>query len=185
MTGRRKDEEPTGREAIQEIEARLGTLFGKLGETLSSLSNAGREAGGEAAREGMRVHTDLRVRVGGLLDGAADGSGDAARGPVRPVTPRGSAAGAEPQPAAPRTPIVEVHDGAEVWSATAELPGAEAEHVSVRAAGGRLEIVATGARPYRAELPLPPDIDPESIEHRLANGILEVRAARRPSGEAE
>jgi hypothetical protein len=169
MTGRRKDG-PTGRKAIEEIETRLGDLLGRLGETLGDISAAGARDG-EGARP-VRVQGDVRIRVGGLTDGGAG----------EPPAP------GDPPPAedtdAPRAPVIETHETAEGWSLTADMPGADPTTLEVIAEEARLAIRAGGVRRFAAELPLPGGLDPATLEHRLANGILEVRL-RRAAGEGD
>lgn len=162
---RRREDGPKGREAIEEIEARLGELFGKLGESLGALSSGARRDG--EADAPVRVHSDVRIRLGGLdADTVA---------PEDAPAPEAEAAAPAASPA-PRAPACEVRDADGAWVLTAELPGASAEDITVSVDTGRLTLTAGGARSYRAELPFPDHADAGRIDWRLANGILELRA---------
>jgi len=161
---RGRDDGPKGREALEEIEARLGDLFGRLGETLGAAARRAEDAGGP-----LRVSSDVSIRLGGLA------AGDAAR--ETPETEDGRPApGSAAASASPPVPEWEVEDRDGAWVVTVEVPGAAAENTSVSVADGVLALSADGARAYAAEIPFPDHADPARLETRLANGILEIRA---------
>ena len=60
-----------------------------------------------------------------------------------------------------------------------ELPGVSEEDILLDVRGE--ELVISGASPagkFREEIPLPPDVDPDSLTSRVNNGILLVKLAR-------
>lgn len=179
MTRATKDEQLTGREAIEEIDRRLGGLFGPLAEGLAKVVEAAEKAQEAAgAREmtidtgkgPMRVRAGYSVRVGGL--GGRAGAPEA-RDPAAPV----SEPEAKTEPA-PAEPVVDVFDGPEGWSLTADLPGVAESELAVTVGGGVVTVETTGARRYRAEAEAPGWLRAELLSRRLTNGVLELSAPR-------
>jgi Molecular chaperone (small heat shock protein) len=181
---------PTGREAIEEIDRRLGGLLGGLAEGLAKIADAAeaaqdasgaREATIETDKGPVRVRAGYSVRVGGLAarGGAAASSG---RDPAEPVSPGGAKA-AEPGAAPAVEPVLDVFEGPEGWRLAADMPGASEADLSVAVEGGRVIVESGGARRYRAEAEAPVWLTREMLEIRLANGVLELSAPR-PEGAA-
>jgi HSP20 family molecular chaperone IbpA len=175
----------SGREAIEEIDRRLGGLLGPLTEGLTKIVEAAEKAqAASGAREmtvdtgkgPMRFRAGYSVRVGGL-GGTSEWSSE--RDPAEPVST------AKPKPAepAPVEPIVDVFDGPEGWSLTADMPGVGLDDLTVRVAGGVVSVTADGARRYRVETEAPAWLTVEALERRLTNGVLELTAPR-PEGAA-
>ncbi|MEM8595053.1 MAG: Hsp20/alpha crystallin family protein [Pseudomonadota bacterium] len=206
MSNNRKG--PKGREALEEIEARLGTVFGALGAALkgavdvaSTAETAGKEGvefsrdrkgrgedgpdtGGRGAGIGpIRTHSSVRVRVGGLdIGDPSETSDPEERDVTRPVN-RPSSSSREPKSAAseeprPLTLTTNLEDG--MWIVTAEVPGVGGDQVSVSVEGGTLSIEASGIFHYRGTIATPPGLDTASLTHRVTNGILELSGAVTP-----
>ncbi len=176
---------PKGREAIEEIDRRLGGLLGPLTEGLSKIVEAAekaQEASGaremtvDAGKGPMRVRAGYSVRVGGL-GGAGGVSGE--RDPAEPVSAGRAAEGAAraPRPT-PIEPIVDVFDGPEGWSLTADMPGVGLDDLTVSAGNGRVTVETAGARRYRIETEAPDWVTAGALARRLTNGVLELSAPR-------
>jgi HSP20 family molecular chaperone IbpA len=174
---------PTGREAIEEIDRRLGGLLGPLTEGLSKIVEAAEKAQDASGAREMTVDTGngpvrfragYSVRVGGL-GGSAEWSSE--RDPAEPVSK-----GADEAAAAPEKPVVEplvdVFDGPEGWSLTADMPGVGLDDLSVTVADGRITVAAAGARRYRIETDAPGWLTAEALSRSLTNGVLELTAPR-------
>ena len=156
MTRRRRDG-PTGRDAFEEIERRLGDVLGEFGEALKRAADAA-DRDEDAAGTGPRLRTHVDLRVGGLAAGRA-GPHDAPRA----ETP---------------APVHEIHEDDAAWTLVAELPGADEADLEITLAEGRLAVSAGAPRPRRLEVPAPAWLRLEALERRLVNGILELRAPR-------
>lgn len=176
---------PTGREAIEEIDRRLGGLLGPLTEGLARLADAAEKAQDAAgAREftidtgngPVRLRAGYAVRVGGLGGKAAATGG---RDPAAPVREPGPQAG--PSAAVFTEPAVDVFEDAQGWSLTTDLPGATLDALTLTLEAGVLMLETTGTRRYRAAVDVPPWLTLPAIERRLANGVLELTAPR-PDG---
>lgn len=171
---------PTGREAIEEIDRRLGGLLGGLTEGLAKLADAAEQAqAASGAREAtidtgkgpMRVRAGYSVRVGGL-GGRSETAVDTGRDPAEPVsTP-------EAEAPAPAEPVVDVFEGPEGWSLTADMPGVAEADLRVAVAEGRVTVETTGVRRYRVETEAPGWLSADALETRLVNGVLELSAPR-------
>ncbi len=177
--GARRGEGPKGREAIENIEARLGGLVGGLSEALGRAADRLRETADEAERagggaRGGPLEAHVSVRVGGLAAGAAHGSA-----PEDRAAPAGEAR-SEPEP--PRRPDLETWETETGWRLAAELPGVALDGVEIAIAEGRLALTAEGARRYAAETAVPGWLEEGLIERGLVNGILELRAERPVDG---
>lgn len=173
-------EGPTGREALEEMERRLGALLGTLAQRLGEAADAADAARGVdvdlGGGRGAKAQASVRVRVGGLDVGAASqGARGPAAGPPRPDAKAAPGAAPAPHPAAPGEPRHELHDDAEGWSLIADLPGATPEDLRLSLEDGRLIVEALGPRPRRLEVPAPARLALDALEVRLVNGILELR----------
>ncbi|MEM1264657.1 MAG: Hsp20/alpha crystallin family protein [Pseudomonadota bacterium] len=155
----RKRGRVTGREALEEIDLRLGGLLGALSETLGQVVEAA-EARGQEGGRGVKVDTGVRVRMGGL---------DVDRDPE--PTPK-------PEPPAARKPDIEVYDEPTSWTVTAELPGISPDDLDVTRVDGALRIRTSGARRFEASVPVPDALSGAVLDIRLKNGILEIRAEK-------
>ena len=96
---------------------------------------------------------------------------------------------------APRPLAVQVTEGDEGWTLTADVPGVTEDGLSVTVEDGHLTLEATrtvevpeGYEATRSERPeltvsrtfrLPRTVDPEAITARLAHGVLTVTLAKR------
>lgn len=187
----REEEAERARAAMAEIETRLGGLLGALGDALGSA--LGRLGAGQGKAQGAEpgagpsdgtfdsgpgpVRMTGHVRVRSALDAPRAG----ARRPARPAAARPAATPADP---APRSPVVEMREEPDGFVLVAELPGVAEADLRLEAGEGRIALSTTGARRYRVEVPAPPWVGPGMLTHRLANGILEVRARRPGTGAA-
>ncbi len=84
-----------------------------------------------------------------------------------------------------REPLVDVIEEAGEWRIIAEMPGVEADSVSVEFRDGRLHIEGTaGGRTFKKELPLPGPVA-EKPEWSCRNGVLEVRLAKGKEADSD
>lgn len=184
----RDDKEMKGREAIEEIDRRLGGLLGPLAEGLARIVDAAekaqdagdgsREATVETSRGPVKMRSGFTVKVGGLAGG---GRAETARDPARPVaTPTAAAQPAEPpvggtDRAEPHHDVFETETS---WSLAAELPGAAEADLTLALADGRLTVETAGARRWRLVVDAPAWLTREALSTRLVNGILDIAAQR-------
>ncbi|SEA37070.1 Hsp20/alpha crystallin family protein [Rubrimonas cliftonensis] len=179
----RDDKELRGREAIEEIDRRLGGLLGPLAEGLARIVDAAekaqdaddgrREATVETSRGPVKMRSGFSVKVGGLAGGGRD--------PARPVaTPAAAAQPAETPLAEPRVaePHHDVFETETSWSLAAELPGAAEADLTLTLSNGRLTVETTGARRWRLSVDAPAWLTREALSTRLVNGILDLAAQR-------
>lgn len=173
---------PKGQEALDEIEARLGGLFGNLGNVLKDVidlaqSDKARGDGGfersfDLSNGPIRAQSAFRVRVGGLGGGQEAGDRDI-------TTPVNDPPEAKPRARAARTdelePNMDIFLDQGAWVLTAEVPGIPEDGVEIWVSGQVLEISATGAMSYRTQVAIPDGLDPDSLRHSVTNGILELR----------
>ncbi|MEL6998757.1 MAG: Hsp20/alpha crystallin family protein [Pseudomonadota bacterium] len=186
MTRDRKD--PSGREALEEIETRLGDLFGTLGTALNSVidlandaesrNGDGLERSFDVSNGAFRAQSSVRVRVGGLDGGSARDTRDVSK----PVNQPKSRSTQDAKPSA-REPVIDTFTDEGYWVLTAEMPGIPEDAVSIKVDGNMLVLKAEGSQSYRTEVNIPPELDPESLEHAVTNGILEMRGRLRTTGE--
>lgn len=166
MTRRRQDG-PSGREAFDEIERRLGGLLGSLGEAVGRALDAAAAAGEndppQAGGSGRaRARTHVRVRVGGFTTEAG-----------------GSSDGREPEPA---VPLHESFEDADGWTLTADMPGARSETIEISREDQALRVRSDGVRRWQLLVEAPAYATPERLTRRVTNGVLELRAPA-PVGE--
>ena len=173
---------PTGREAIEEIDRRLGGLLGPFAEGLAKIVEAAekaqdaagaREVTIDGAKGPVKVRAGYSVRVGGLAGSEraeAAAEAEAGRDPAEPVS--------EPEAPAAQEPVVDVFEDAAGWTLTADMPGVGEADLSVSAGGGRVTVETTGARRYRVETEAPAWVTASALERRLTNGVLELFAAK-------
>jgi len=197
----RDDRDLTGREAIEEIDRRLGGLLGPLAEGLARIVDAAEKAQGsaagaqparheatvETARGPVKLRTGLSVHVGGRAarTAAMDRSAPA-RDPANPVSeppaaPPSAPPSAAARPAAetaPAEPHYDLFETETAWSLTAELPGAAEADLSLTLGDGRLTVETTCARRWRLSVDAPAWLTREALSPRLVNGILDLAAQR-------
>ena len=173
---------PTGREAIDEIETRLGDLFGALGNALNGVldmanSEDARRPGGmersfDLSKGPVRAQSSIRVRVGGL--GGSEGEPE--RDLTQPVnkSKAGDDRASKPEPGI-QTPVVDTYLDEDAWVLTAELPGIPEDAVKIQVTGQSMDISAEGVRSYKTRVDIPEGLDAESLSHTVTNGILELR----------
>jgi HSP20 family molecular chaperone IbpA len=180
---RRPDDGLKGREAIEEIDRRLGGLLGPLAEGLAKLVDAAEKAQGsaqeatiETGRGPMKVRTGLSVRMGALAGQSRAGSGG--RDPAKPVNPATAARPVHAAASAPQAaePHYDVFEDAAGWSLTADMPGAAEHEIAVSVADGRVIVETTGSRRWRLATDAPDWVRAPVL--RVANGVVELTAAR-------
>lgn len=179
MTGKR-DEDFKGREALDEMETRLGDIASALKTAFGAVVDAaekGVDRSGAMDFDGGRGRASFGVRVGGL-NARARSAPQAGRDPAEPIR-TGSGASSKPS-AEPseddRAPLVDVYDEADAFVLTAELPGVADGDVDVQVVVGEgLVLQTTGARRFRHVAELPGGLDAGALTSRLVNGILEIR----------
>lgn len=178
------DDKPKGAEALNEIGARLGDLFGAVRSAIDDIGKAAEKAG-ERAQEGSQSFTvdtpagpatataGWSVRVGGLAGGASASADDFSSDPINKARKPAS-----DQPPL-RDPRTEIFDEDDAFVLTAELPGVDEAALSVAIEGGVLSFETSGARRYAHKVEIAPallaKLDVAAREVRLVNGILEIR----------
>lgn len=84
-----------------------------------------------------------------------------------------------PKVAEEREPLTDIFDEADLIKVYVEMPGVEAEDVSVKLSGDILEISAKNAlRNYRKELLLPTAVVQDSLSQQFKNGMLEIQLTK-------
>jgi hypothetical protein len=165
----RRPRTPKGREALSEIELRLGGLLGAVENALSEALDRARDGGDAQDLSGERTAGGVRAQWSVRVGPAAGARGDVgAKRSHEPAAPRG----ADPE-------AIETEAG---WVLAVEMPGADPATLSVDADGERLIVRASGLREHRLSIPLPPGASPDGLETRLLNGILEITMPRRSEG---
>lgn len=191
MTRDDKRRKPGG-DPVEELAAGFGGLMNALGAAISEISerlDAG--ASGEVRRSfevdtgkgPVRAEAGVRVR---FADAAGRGEGAAARAYPRPINtpaPGADAAGAEAARSRRVRPLdFEILKDAETWRLTADIPGVEADEITLDVVDGRLVIETTGHRRYAGAADLPEGVARDDIGLSLRNGILELSCT--PGGAA-
>ncbi|MEM1273967.1 MAG: Hsp20/alpha crystallin family protein [Pseudomonadota bacterium] len=160
-----------------EIDLRLGGLLGELGSALSEAINR-LDANGEGVVHQEKtfdigngpIRASAGIRIRPLGAGAAS---TPSRAPEKPVN------APEPQAPAPRPITATVFDTAESWQLVADLPGIEADGISLSRADGDLIVEARGrGRHYRGSFPMPADANLSDLKTASQNGIVEIRFAK-------
>ena len=170
---------PTGRDAMDEIDLRLGGLLGDLGQAVGEmLSRLDAGEGGEILRSGeiqtgrgpIRAEAGIRVRVAGQDVG-----------PAR-TEPRSRPAKGDRTPPARKTPAPPVRSidadiltGDGLWTLTADLPGVTHDGLAVTVDDGALVVRGEGrGRLWEGRFDLPPDTTRSDLDVHLKNGVLEI-----------
>lgn len=74
-----------------------------------------------------------------------------------------------------RKPLTDIMECGDHISVTMELPGVEKKDINLEIIDNELDVnVDTPKRRYRNKLPLPSEVDPETIDATFKNGVLEV-----------
>lgn len=192
----RDDDPAKGAEAFEKMEQRLSHVMGALKGAFAQIVDLAQKAeqasdhtasrtassGDPNASGGPIVRSGLTVRVGGLsapsaLTGrerAADRAADRAER-VKPDTPTPPPASPSPQMDTPREPMIDVFNETKAYVVTVELPGVDANDLSVSITDEGLVLETTGGRSFRAVTPIPAGVNTHAISHALRNGILEIR----------
>lgn len=182
------DDKRKGLDALNEIGARLGDLFGNVRTALDEVAKAAAQAAekgsqsdaeagrAEAGGQDVTIETPAgpihakagwSVRVGGLA-GGADAGDDFSSDPIKKRAEKAAAP-------AMRDCRAEVFEEEDAWIMTAELPGVREDELSVTVGDGVLRFATTGDRRFAHQAPVADGFDTAKIETRLANGILEIR----------
>lgn len=77
--------------------------------------------------------------------------------------------------AEPKEPLIDVHDEASEIAVTAQFPGLRSEDLIVEVHGRMLQIKTLCAQRFTKTVTLPARPDPESLQVRCENGILDIR----------
>lgn len=181
----RNSKGPTGRAAIEEMEERLGEVFGTLGGALKGVLEAAKSAeqdGGGTERTfdfssgPIRAQSSMRIRVGGVDLGESTRAPDRdITKPVNPDTAKPSAAESHASRPTAREPLFDTYLENGAWMLTAEIPGIPEDAVQITVKGRSLELMANGHQTYRTVVEIPEGLDPASLQHTVTNGILELR----------
>ncbi|MEM7528516.1 MAG: hypothetical protein AAF416_12675 [Pseudomonadota bacterium] len=144
---------PAGAEAVAAMEARLGGVFGPLGEALRKIKEATAAA---------------RSEDGDVPDGEASVASRAGA-----ASPEGPGPASEP----PRSRRPETRWGVEEGATLLmiELPGVAAEALFWRVAGGGLRLESDGSPRFLLTMGLPAALAEIEPEGRYRNGLLTLR----------
>jgi len=151
----------------------LGGLFSGI-EKLVDLAANLKEAGGEIKKEGEIDLSHLKKGMKGVF-GFSVKTAVGGKPIVEPFgnikkTPKGPKVDEE------REPITDVFNEKEEIVVMAEMPGINAEGISVDLKGDILEIKAVGKdRKYHKEVLLPAKVKIETLKSSYKNGILEIK----------
>ncbi|MGF1469969.1 MAG: Hsp20/alpha crystallin family protein [Sandaracinaceae bacterium] len=170
---------PTGREAVDQIEARLTDLFGPVTGSLGAAIAALRTVAEEAEKAGgtsvtvdtgdgpARARASLSVRVGGI---ASDETAESEH-PTDAVQ-------------TPRSTEFETYEDGNEWVLVADLPGVREADLNLSVEGRRLIVEAGGRRTYRFAVAAPRPVAPADVRRGLGNGVLELRLPLSRQGES-
>lgn len=178
---RNKNKQPRGRDALEEIETRLGGLFGALadalGEADASLSQGAKGSVDWHSGDG-RVRSSALVRVRSLSN--RGDTPQAAKPRRRSPSPTPKTRDEDPsdartpfRTATARAPKIERYDEPGLWAVTVEVPGAS---VGTIALVDTAEGLVLAAPPHSVRLPAPIGIFAQDCGWSFANGIVEIRA---------
>lgn len=169
---------------FKDIEAGLGTLLFALGDAVAEVAQRlgdgqtgefRRSIDIETAQGPMRAEAGVRVR---FADQVGAASGMDAKDP-EPQDAEPAADTIEKQaPAAQRVASFEVEDTGGVWRAVADLPGVGPDALKLSERDGHATVETTGARQYRAEVPLPHAVRVADLAVTLRNGVLELSVTK-------
>lgn len=161
-------------QVAEDFNLNLGNLFGSLGEAVNDIvARLDDGKSGEVMREHVfdtekgpvRAQAGIRVRVGGLEQPQQPSKASPINRPRKPAA----------QPATPRSFSFDLFEDADLWVLSADLPGATASEIVLRAEGDVLVITTTGERKYAANVTLAGGFDVDRTTVSLRNGILELQ----------
>ncbi len=187
----RASDSPKGAEAAEEIRNRLGglanelnTALGAIADLIQNADKTGETQGATTTYESpdgrIKASAGVQVRVGGLAAPSSILRNTGAGADTRPASAAKSTADAEAE--APREPLVDIYDEADAWVLTAELPGVEADQLSLAITDEEVVLETLGARRFRHAAPLPAGVDAARATHQLRNGVLEIRLPKPGAG---
>jgi HSP20 family protein len=167
MSSDRSDKGPKGRDAIDEIARRLGSIV----ETVQDAIKTG-GATGDGGRD-FKIDTPL-----GPLSGRYSMNVKSAIGGSRTGQPAPARRKPVEEPAAnptAREPMIDAFDEPDAVVVTADIPGLRLEDVFISCEPGELVLKISGAAPFTKRLAFPMLTPDHSPRVRMANGILEIR----------
>lgn len=183
MTHDDKPRKPGG-DPLGEFAAGFGGLMNALGAAISEISErldvgetgeVRRSFEVDTGKGPVRAEAGVRIR---FADAAGRGEERSGRPFARPVNAPAPAAKQAPagagQGRAVRPLDFDILEDAETWRLTADIPGVEADEITLDVVDGRLVIETTGPRRYRGSADLPAGVLREDIGLTLRNGILEL-----------
>ncbi|ARE42203.1 Gas vesicle protein GvpH, heat shock protein Hsp20 [Rhodovulum sp. P5] len=174
------------RKAGEEIDVRLGDLLGDLGSALSEMMDrlesgqsqeVRRDYSVDTGKGPIRAETGIRVRVAGQ----EVGSTRQPRAP-RPVNrpagkPAARAEAAAPASPKPRPIAADIFSDGGQWQLVADLPGIDADGLTLSEEGAELVVAATGrGRRFEGRFTMPEGLGLADLSVSLNNGILEITA---------
>ena len=179
----KKQKSPQGTPAIEEINTRLGGLFGALTEALKKIEVSTAEHGSREAtapdRHGpVRVSADIRLSS---LSETRERTRHPARQKRERAKPRSRERKNRASEVCPIGPI-EQHDEPGLWCITVEIPGLSEHDISIEAVGSDLFLVAHQGR---VRLPAPAGLKPSDCALHGSNGFLEISAPWPPNPASE
>jgi len=184
---KRRNNGPTGMEALNSISEGLGQVFEGLKEALEKAENG--EAGtfektSSFGKEGSPLSgmAGIRTKVG--IAGQTKSSHEShdnddvvARSKVK----TGKSKPADNKPSSMnRTPLVDVIEEEGRFLVIAELPGIAENEIDTQIKDEMLIINTTGERRFSHSVSLPSHIDPSAVSSKLRNGILEITILKKP-----
>lgn len=169
MTGDRSNKDPKGRDAIQEITRRLGSIVDAVEDAIQSGGT------GEGGRDFSidSPHGPVNGRYGITIKSAT------ARG--RPGPPNAGRRKAADEPStspASREPMIDTFDEPDEFIVTADIPGLQLADVGASCETGQLVLTIAGDTPLTRRFTfaaLTPEHHPGI---RVSNGILEIRIVK-------
>lgn len=166
------------KDAFEQIDLKLDGLLGNLGEALSGMMETlekgqsgalNRDFTFETPKGPARVHTGVRMRVGGLNVGQGQ---EADPQPVNPKRPKPAAKA--PSEPVPKTFDYDLFEDGSGWRLIADLPGVARSELSWDVQDGGLLVRTNGTRRYLAEIEFEGVVVPDGIEATLENGVLDM-----------
>ena len=164
------------KQAAQEIDTGLNSLFGALGEAIGEMVSRLEDGKTGAVTRDHVIDTDkgpvraqagIRIQMGGL-DGARTNTQVDASRPINPTR--------EPppqqQPAQTRALEYDLFEESEAWVFTADLPGVSSDELVLTRDREHLTLSTTGRRKFQARVDLGQSFDVDGIDTRLRNGVL-------------
>lgn len=164
------------KQAAQDIDLGLNTLFGALGDAIGDMVSKLEDGKSGAVTRDHVIDTDkgpvraqagIRVQMGGL--GAARTDGPAAT--AKPINPNRNTSQPQRPPRA-RALEYDIFEEQDAWIFTADMPGVGRDALRLDRDGTHLDLKTTGSRLFEARVDLGKPFDFDRIETRLHNGVL-------------